>query len=267
MVSTDFGRPSVTALLPTLNERDNLGEFLRRLDRVVQATGTSPVDEVAVIDGGSSDGTAELVKNEAISSRPYRLRVINHHAQLGPVDAQLAALDSVRSDFVVFLDGDLQHPVELLPHLTNAASQGADVVLASRYTEGGRNEWEPIRGVMSRVATFLAHTFVPPSRGIRDPLSGYFIARRNLLDGISSNGRTYKLLLYLLAVRRTEKLRIQEIPFVMARRREGASKAMQGPVRFVTAYLRELTICWVSWGRRRRRTPVSKRASGAESPS
>ena len=184
---------------PTLNELANVQEILRRLSALAAAGRLRNVSDVIVIDGGSTDGTQELVREAGSAVGAFRLTLVEHPSNLGPVEAQLSVLPLVKSDFVIFMDADLQHPVELIPQLVAPALGGADLVVASRYADGGGSQWEALRGVISRIAMGVAYVLVPESRRLTDPLSGYFGARVALLAGPLPPGRTYKLLLYLIS--------------------------------------------------------------------
>ena len=154
------------------------------------------------------------------------------------------------------MDADLQHPVELIPQLVAPALGGADLVVASRYADGGGSQWEALRGVISRIAMGVAYVLVPESRRLTDPLSGYFGARVALLAGPLPPGRTYKLLLYLISGQAAGGIVLNEVPFVMARRNDGVSKLVDGSLQFLVVYLRDVVMSRVVGVRRRRRAKL-----------
>jgi dolichol-phosphate mannosyltransferase len=122
------------------------------------------------------------------------------------------------------MDGDLQHPPERVPDLLAAAViRRADLVVASRYVRGGHNEGlGTIRTVISLASTALAKVVFPRRlRGIHDPMSGFFLFRREALTE-TMTPRGFKILLEV-AVRHPGLARC-EVPFVFVERTAGTSK-------------------------------------------
>jgi dolichol-phosphate mannosyltransferase len=138
------------------------------------------------------------------------------------------------------MDGDLQHPPEIIPELLAEAAMGDyDVVVASRYTGPGEAAGlsSPFRRVVSSAATGAAKVFFPRRlSAVSDPMSGFFILRRQAVDSASLRPRGFKILLEIVA--RTPQLRVSEVPFTFAERHEGESKASG---REMIRYLRQLT--------------------------
>ena len=127
---------------------------------------------------------------------------------------------------IVVMDGDLQHPPEVLPALVAPVLSG-DVELAagSRYGLGGNNDGlsGPWRHLVSRVSCWLVHCLVPRSRQLEDPLSGLFAFRRSVIEGVLLRPEGYKILLEV-AVRGNWRS-ARNVPFTFAPRHAGASKA------------------------------------------
>jgi dolichol-phosphate mannosyltransferase len=121
--------------------------------------------------------------------------------------------------------------------MLRALEDGYDLVVASRYVRGGGVVgWPLIRRLVSRVATLLAHLTVPRSRAVKDPMSGYFALKREVLESVRVYSPIgYKLLLTILAKGRYSK--IKEVPMVFRRRLRGESKLDQ---REVLTYLKLL---------------------------
>jgi dolichol-phosphate mannosyltransferase len=124
---------------------------------------------------------------------------------------------------IAVMDADLQHPPELLPKLLERAKEGYDIVIASRYVKGGGVEgWSLWRRLISRGATLLAHALFLETRKVKDPLSGFFLFRREVVEGIRLNPIGYKLLLEVLMKGEYDK--VAEVPYVFKMRRRGKSK-------------------------------------------
>jgi dolichol-phosphate mannosyltransferase len=128
------------------------------------------------------------------------------------------------SPYVAVMDADLQHDEALLPSLlAEAKSEAADVVVASRYMEGGSTgDLAPDRVRVSRFASAMSRVLC---KGLTDPMSGYFIVRRAFLERVVRKlyGRGFKILLDLIAAARGEVL-IRELPYRMRGRERGESK-------------------------------------------
>ncbi|HUR15634.1 MAG TPA: glycosyltransferase [Mycobacteriales bacterium] len=213
---------SVTVLVPTRDEADNVQPLL---DRLVPALAGLPAKVLFVDD--SDDETPQRVEAAAQHSL---LPVGLLHRPAGARDgglggAVLAGLHATRSDWVVVMDGDLQHPPQAVPRLL-AAAAGADVVVASRHVAQGSSSglagWR--RVLASGGATALAKAAFPgPLKGVSDPMSGFFAVRRAALDleGLQPDG--FKILLEVLV--RAHPVRVREVGFVFEPRLHGGSKA------------------------------------------
>jgi dolichol-phosphate mannosyltransferase len=125
------------------------------------------------------------------------------------------------------MDADLQHPPSLVPELVAVGERsGADLVVASRYTEGGDRAglYGGYRRLASGLCTLLAKTaFRRRLRGVSDPMSGFFAVRAATLDPGALRPFGYKILLELIV--RSQLTRITEVPFRFQPRFAGASKA------------------------------------------
>ncbi|TMA68264.1 MAG: glycosyltransferase [Deltaproteobacteria bacterium] len=166
--------PTVSILIPTLNEADNIAPLLARTLAVIENNGLAA--EVLVVDGGSKDGTQDGVQ-QWTAGHPVRL--IQSDAKQGLAGDIIAAADSARGEFVVVLDADLSHPPEMIPQIVRPLLDGTyNMAVASRYARGGSMlDWPWSRWLVSRVATML----VTPLVSVKDPLSGFFAVRREIL--------------------------------------------------------------------------------------
>jgi len=121
------------------------------------------------------------------------------------------------------MDADLQHPPEFISGLLRAIADGADLAIASRYVPGG--EWRDrgfLRGLISKGAIFISHLFLPATRGIRDPVSGFFLFRRRGIAKAELKPAGYKILLEMLIM--GEFAKVVEVPFSFESRHLGKSK-------------------------------------------
>jgi dolichol-phosphate mannosyltransferase len=195
-------------VIPTYKEHDNIRPLVERLGKSLSGRQY----EVLLVDDDSCDGTEELVA-ELVVKYPVRLMV--RKGKKG--------LDLASHDTVLVMDADLQHPPEVVPSVIQAMDEGADVAVASRYVPGGGNEgWSKLRQVISNGAILLAHVLLPLSRKVKDPMSGFFAFRRELIRGVKLEPIGYKILLELIVVTRTQK--VVEVPFMFHIREKGKSK-------------------------------------------
>ncbi len=213
--SPTSANPSVSVIVPTYREAENLQELVERLERVRDAHALEL--EVLLMDDDSQDGTVEAV---AKLGRPWvRLFVRTENRGLSPavVDGFRAAKNSV----LLVMDADLSHPPEKIPELLAALDAGADFVVGSRYVAGASTgeEWGVLRWVNSQVATLLARPFT----SVRDPMSGFFAFRRETFEQADPlNPIGYKIGLEMLVKGRCQK--VAEVPIHFSQRQHGESK-------------------------------------------
>jgi len=225
--------PTVSVILATLNERDNLPEVLARI------LGQSlPPLEVIVIDDGSTDGTREFVSD--LAHREARVRTIFHDGKQTTLRAQCQGIEAARGELVIVMDADLQHPPELIPAMVRELQQDAGLVLASRYAPGGSAGRRTIlRAVISRGAEGVAKILLPEARRLSDPVSGFFGFRREIFVPLDYRYRGYKLLLFVLVMNRGR--RYAEVGFRFEPRTRGTSKLTQ-TFAFVRLFLIEAVL-------------------------
>jgi dolichol-phosphate mannosyltransferase len=222
-------RPIVSVVVPTYNERENIDELLSRINESL-----SGVDyEVVVVDDNSPDGTAERVME--LSSK-YPVKLVRRAGKLGLSSAILDGVKVCSGDYVVVMDADLQHPPEVIKELLRNAGR-CDIVIASRYVRGGGTAGFPlIRRVISLGATYMARILVPQARRVKDPLSGFFLARRELIEGAEvAVPSGYKILLEIIS--QHDNLKICEVPYVFQSRIRGESKLGK---KEILSYVRQL---------------------------
>jgi dolichol-phosphate mannosyltransferase len=233
----------VSIIVPTYNEELNVGELLARI-----AASTDSADTEVIVVDDSTDGTPDAVaRAAAMVAHRVRLihRLIPEHGLSGAVIEGMAASSG---DWCVVIDGDLQHPPELIPLLVAAGdSSGAGIVVASRYRDGGSSTGlgGVSRRLASRLSTAAAKALFPERlRDCTDPMTGFFAVRRELVDLGSLQPRGFKILLEILV---RNDLRVTEVPFAFDARNAGSSKATLGQG---VAYLRQLLALRLSAGSR-----------------
>jgi dolichol-phosphate mannosyltransferase len=212
--------PDLTIVVPTLNERDNL-------DPLLAFVGVALGDmswEVIFVDDDSSDGTADHARG--LARRDARVRCLQRIGRRGLSTACIEGVLASASPYVAVMDGDLQHDERLLPHMLDVLKhEPIDLVVGSRYVLGGEigEGFSSSRARVSSFATRLAR-FICKAE-IADPMSGFFMFRREVFDNAMHNlsGQGFKILLDLM-VSSPRPLRVRELPYVFRKRRYGESK-------------------------------------------
>ncbi len=232
----DEHTPALSIILPTRNEAGNIHLLLSRIEG---ATKGIPTQVVFVDD--STDETPQVI-HEIAELFPLGTTLIvrrpeERHDGLG--GAVVAGLRAAQAPWVCVMDADLQHPPELIPSLLDRAQEvKADMVLASRRTaESNAKGLSPIRQFISKSLDAFARLLFPAHlRNISDPLTGFFLARRDAIDVDRLRPRGFKILLEILV--RFPSLRVSEVPFDFGSRHAGKSKASANEV------ARYLSLLW-----------------------
>ena len=223
--STEF-----SLIVPTYCESQNIAILVERVHQSL----SSYSYELVVVDDNSPDGTSEIANS---LSQQYPVRVITRRNERGLASAVVEGFKQARGDILGVIDADLQHPPEVIPELLETVMSGADVVIASRYVEGGGSEgWSASRKIISKGSKLLAQVLLSSARGIKDPLSGFFLLRREVIDGVELSPTGYKILLEVLVKGKARE--IAEVPYIFRVRERGTSNLTSGEG---IRYLKHLT--------------------------
>ena len=239
--------PRATVCLPTYNERENLGPMV---DALLERLG--PDDTILVIDDGSPDGTGELADRIA-AEHDGRVAVLHRTQKEGLGPAYLAGFRRALGDgaeLVLEMDCDFSHDPDDVPRLI-AASADADLVLGSRYVDGGRVEnWGAGRRFVSRTGSLYAQALL--ATHIRDLTGGFKCYRREVLeridlDAIHSKGYAFQIETTYRALR--AGFRVVEIPITFTDREIGRSKMSRTIVAEAIWRVPALRIAALTWPR------------------
>lgn len=206
---------ALSIVVPTYNEKDRLSELV---DAVFSACDERRVAvELIVVDDNSPDGTGALADQLAVGRR---MIVVHREGKLGLGTAVVAGFARATAPIVGVMDADFSHPPALLPTLHQAFHQmRADVVVASRYIEGGSTpNWPRGRRMLSRLGCLLARPLTP----IRDAASGFFLIRKEVAQSTKIKAGGFKICLELVV--RAWPHRIVELPYRFEDRELGESK-------------------------------------------
>lgn len=179
--------------------------------------------EIVFVDDNSPDDTAVLLRE--IARRNPRVRCLHRFRRRGLSSACVEGIMSTASPFVAIMDADHQHDERILRQMYEIITRGdSDLVVASRYVKGGSvGGLDQRRAAMSQLATRITNRITGSL--LCDPMSGYFIIRRDIfleaLPRLSSIG--FKLLIDIIASSK-RPLRIVEVPYAFRPRQSGQSK-------------------------------------------
>jgi len=209
----------VTVVLPTFNERENLGPIVRAVTRYGY--------RVLVVDDASPDGTGDLADDLAKEIPTVDVVHRTHKAGLG--SAYAAGFRHAFSDgarIICEMDADFSHDPAALPSLVNAVELGADLAIGSRYIEGGAiPDWPLYRRLLSKGGNWYARRML--ALPVADATAGFRAYRTRALISLEAetclaSGYAFQVEMTLRAV--DQGLRIVEVPITFRDRREGTSK-------------------------------------------
>ncbi|MDR2450140.1 MAG: polyprenol monophosphomannose synthase [Prevotellaceae bacterium] len=213
-------------IIPTYNEKENAERIVRK---VMALNGDF---HMLIIDDGSPDGTAQIVKKLQTEFQ-HRLHIIERSGKQGLGTAYLTGFKWALAhhyQYIFEMDADFSHNPDDLPRLYEAAVNGADVVIGSRYSNGiSVVNWPIGRVLMS----YFASKYVRFVLGVKvhDTTAGFICYRRRILekidlDHIHMKGYGFQIEMKYTAYKLAGKL--QEIPVIFIDRKEGASKMSGG---------------------------------------
>jgi len=212
--------PHIAVIIPTYNESENL----ERLVRLILAL---PLEaEVIVVDDNSPDGTGQIADH--LAAEDGRVQVIHRPGKMGLGTAYIAGFRralSLGAECIITMDADFSHHPRYIPSLV-ARSNGAQVVVGSRYVRGGGTRYCSLkRRLLSRGANGFARLML--GLETKDCTAGFRCYRREALesvdlDSIFSDG--YSFLIEMLYKCQRRGHRIREVPIIFEDRRHGVSK-------------------------------------------
>jgi dolichol-phosphate mannosyltransferase len=210
---------SACVVIPTYEEAENLAALVAAVRAALDCT-------IGIVDDGSPDGSGEIA--DALADW-----VIHRERKQGLASAYVAGFRRALAEgaeYVLEMDADFSHDPADLPRLLDAARAGADVVLGSRYVEGGGVEGMPLhRRLLSRGGSAYARAVL--GCPLRDLTGGFKCFRADALhaidlDAIAATGFAFQVEATYRAVR--AGLLVEEVPIVFHERRAGHSKLSAG---------------------------------------
>ncbi len=216
---------NVSVVLPTYNERDNIGKLIEAILAVLD-----PDPEIIIVDDDSPDGTWQIV--QTIAETKPGVELLHRIDERGLRSAIAAGIARSQGEIVVWMDCDFSMPPELIPELV-AALDECDLAVGSRYVKGGQDVGHSLVGrAFSRTINLFASLLLDDS--IKDYTSGFLAVRREVLDHIQLRGDYGEYCIDLLYRAKRKGFKVKEIPYRCAPRRAGESKTATG----ISGYLR-----------------------------
>ncbi len=211
-------------VVPTYKEADGIERLIKTLDEVFKRNGLD--GEIVVVDDNSPDGTGAIV--DRLEQEGYPVRCLHRPGKMGLSSGVIDGWKFARPDSVALgaMDADFSHDAQILPRMVDAlANGGYGLAIGSRYVPGGGiTNWPKRRIITSRVAIALAQPLTP----IRDITSGYFLVKREALEGVTLDPIGFKIGLEVIA--KAHYGRALEVPYVFTDRVSGTSKLNQGEI-------------------------------------
>src|SRR3954469_4610202 len=193
--ATAVTTPELSVVVPTFNERDNVIALFRKLEAALAGRAW----EVIYVDDNSPDGTWDVVR--ALAREDSRVRCVRRIGRRGLSGACIEGILASSAPCAAVIDADLQHDETQLPKMLGLLqAEAADLVVGSRYIEGGNSEsFNKQRAGASALATELARGVLRVK--IADPMSGFFMIRRDRFEQLAPQLSTqgFKILLDIVA--------------------------------------------------------------------
>ncbi len=214
-----IGSDCFSIIVPTFREANNISALVKRIAKVDFGARQF---ELILMDDNSNDGIADIVRNLQ-PIYPW-LRLIIRTGKKGLSESVIEGFSHAQYPIWVIMDADLSHPPEKIPEMLTALAQpGVNIVIGSRYVEGGSSDdqWPLIRRVFSHFAAWAARVLVGVP--VKDPLSGFVMLKKEtLIAGKKLEPIGWKIGLEIMVKCRCRH--IQEVPIYFAQRTQGASK-------------------------------------------
>ncbi|UCE37386.1 MAG: glycosyltransferase family 2 protein [Thermoplasmata archaeon] len=205
----------LSIIVPTYNEKENIPQLVKRIFKVLDENKIE--GELVIVDDNSPDGTAKVAEDLKSS---YNIQVIVRKNERGLSSAAIKGMESAKGDVLCVMDADLSHPPEVLPKmLKHIQNEEAELVIGSRHVPGGGIEnWTMKRKIVSKCASLIAR----PVTKVKDPMSGFFMLKREVIEGVELKPKGYKIGLEIIVKGNYEHL--VEEPYVFKNRAYGESK-------------------------------------------
>lgn len=206
----------ISIVIPTYNESENLPILIDRIVKVLEKSGIE--GQIIVVDDDSPDKTWEIAQE--LKNSYENIEVLRRQDKRGLSSAVLDGFAMSESSILGVMDADLSHPPEKIPELVEPIiCREADITIGSRYIdEGGIEKWPFLRKLSSKLATLAASKLT----SVKDPMSGFFFLRRDVIESAKLDPKGFKIGLEILVRGKYEN--VIEIPIKFRDRLYGETK-------------------------------------------
>jgi len=213
-------KSDVSAILPTYNEGMNIREMINKLNKSIKN-----LKEILIIDDNSPDNTAEIASNMK------NTKVIVRKNERGVGSAIYKGIKLAKGDIITWMDCDLSMPPEVLAKMIVMLDK-YDVVVGSRYVEGGKDKRDFLRVVTSRTVNLMANIVL--NFKVKDYGSGFIATKREVLDKVIFNPQGHGEYCIEFLYKCTKKgFKIKEVGYVFEERQKGTSKSNESFFKFL----------------------------------
>jgi dolichol-phosphate mannosyltransferase len=218
----EIQNPQVSIIIPTYNESKNIIEILSSIKNSLPK---NIISQTIVVDDNSPDGTGKIVEEYIQDFKKitnHTIDIIHRTAKTGLSSAIFNGIQKATGETIIVMDADQSHPPQIIPKMIEGLKKSHyDIVIASRYVKGGQiKDWTITRKMISKIATKIAKSFLNVES--KDPMSGFFAFKKNILKNSKFDLIGYKILLEILV--KTKDVKILEIPYTFTDRKIGKSK-------------------------------------------
>ena len=205
----------LSVVVPTFNERENVGILCDRVDAALAG-----VEHEIIFVDDSKDDTPEVIRGLGL---PH-VRLRHRENGSGLATAVIEGFGMAQGKYIVVMDADLQHPPEILrPMYAAITAEGCDFCIPSRFIPGGSDGGLSLyRKFVSATARYIGKAMLSSIRKVSDPTGGLFMFRRECIDGADLRPIGWKILIEVLAMAKYDS--ICEIPYTFCEREHGESK-------------------------------------------
>ncbi len=216
----------LTIVLPTFNEKDNVRPLLEKIKASFE---NKDYDIEMLFVDDSNDETPEIIEEE--SRKDQRIKLIKG-SKKGLAPAFIKGFEAAQGNYICCIDTDLQHPPEkIVALLEKAIGDNADIVAATRYAKGGSakglGRLTTFYGVYRRAVSlgmkYFTQIIFIPTRKTSDPLGGFFLFKKSILETTILEPKGFKILVEILMRAKYDK--VSEVPYTFLSRENDDSKA------------------------------------------
>lgn len=230
---------SVAVILPTYCEADNIENLIREIQKLKLDL------SIAVVDDSSPDGTGDIVKK--LQEKYGNIHLFSRREKLGLGTAITTGFQYMLQlkeppDYIITMDADYSHNPQDIPSLVNVAKDGCDLVIGSRYIQGGKVIGSSLwRRLISRLANVIAAVTVDAR--LHDCTSGFRCYSKRYVKNVlpSLHSQTYEIQIETLRQARMNGFRVKETSITFVDRKKGKSKLTIAEIQCFIAYILKTT--------------------------